>query len=173
MSMRVIFAIPWATSHNKSAKSLCSVRISQDRHSRQSCVNVNQRVYLKHSIVMITAFQAVIGREGLTDGDRLLSTEISTELCYWWKNRCANHWIFQQSIMIERCFNFLTVMPWNNESFCGIQISSDCLLLSHNQCNIRLVKGGSEVMWISYRLKKGFCGESPGQILKDFTCMIK
>ena len=45
--------------------------------------------------------------------------------------------------------------------------------LSHDQFNIRLEKGGWEVVWISYRLETGFCGEPPGQIPRNFTCTIQ
>ena len=45
------------------------------------------------------------------------------------------------------------------------------LHLSHNQCNIRLEKG-VRALCISYRLERGFYGESPGQIPQDFTYTI-
>ncbi len=40
---------------------------------------------------------------------------------------------------------------------------------SHDQCNIRLEKGGMELVWISYGFKRGF----HSKILRDFTYTIK
>ena len=34
-------------------------------------------------------------------------------------------------------------------------------------------KGGSELVWISYRLERGFCGRVPCQILRNSPCTIK
>ena len=43
------------------------------------------------------------------------------------------------------------------------------MVLSHDQCNIRLKNGASELVWISYRLERGFHWSNP----KGFTCTIK
>ncbi len=47
--------------------------------------------------------------------------EISTDMCTYLKRRCTFQWIFQQSMMIEPCFD-LNILLVASESLCSIRL---------------------------------------------------
>ena len=47
----------------------------------------------------------------------ILHVEISTEVC-----TCKLQWVFQQTTMIEQCFNFLSALPTAKGFACSIRI---------------------------------------------------